>query len=146
MASETITINEGRIIHETIDDEVIIIDLETGTYFSLTKSGADLWPAIVEGTSRDRLTAILAGSYDARRSDIEASVATFLDKLNVEEIIVVQPGDGAAVDELVPTDGQQKLPFEPPMLEKYTNTSELLLVVDPIHDVDEQGWPSRKSD
>ncbi len=33
--------------------------------------------------------------------------------------------------------------FEPPKLAKYTNMSDLLML-DPVHDVDEQGWPNRK--
>lgn len=145
MASETIGIQKDRIVHETIDDEVIIIDLATGTYFSLTKSAASLWPAIVEGTSKDRLIAIMGNAYDAQSSDIEASVDTFLTKLSEEEIIVIQQGDEAEVAELAPSGDQQKLPFEPPTLERYTNMSDLLLL-DPIHDVDEQGWPIKTSD
>ena len=146
MASGTISINEGRVVHETVDDEVIIIDLETGSYFSLTKSAADLWPAIVEGTTKDRLTAKMTAVYDASPSDIEASIASFLAPLNEEEIILVEPGNGATVDELAPADGRQRLPFEPPKLEKFTNMSDLLLLVDPFHDVDAQGWPNTKPD
>jgi len=34
-------------------------------------------------------------------------------------------------------------PFVLPVLERYTDMQELLLI-DPIHDVDETGWPRRK--
>lgn len=145
VASETITIDKDRIVHETIDDEVIIIDLQSGSYFSLRESAAELWPAIVEGTSSDQLTAILATVYDAQPSTVEASVSTFLNQLDEEDIIVVQPGGGSAVDRSTMSDGRQKRAFVPPLLEKYTNMTDMLLL-DPIHDVDDQGWPGKKSD
>lgn len=34
--------------------------------------------------------------------------------------------------------------FTPPVLNKFTDMQELLLL-DPIHDVDETGWPKRKA-
>ena len=36
-----------------------------------------------------------------------------------------------------------KQPFEAPILNKYNDMQELLLL-DPIHDVDEAGWPNTK--
>jgi hypothetical protein len=37
-----------------------------------------------------------------------------------------------------------KLPFQKPLLQKYTDM-EALLLVDPIHEVDEEeGWPKQK--
>ena len=35
--------------------------------------------------------------------------------------------------------------YEPPQLMKYTDMQELILL-DPIHDVDEKGWPHTKPD
>ena len=37
----------------------------------------------------------------------------------------------------------EKLAYEHPVLQKYTDMEDLLLL-DPIHDVDEAGWPARK--
>lgn len=145
MADETLKINPRRIVHETIDDEVIIIDLETGAYFSLTGSAADLWPALVKGTSRAGLMATWAGAFDAPASEIEASVTAFLDELKTENIITVESGGPAAPAEPASAAVRPRRLFEPPKLAKYTNMSDLLLL-DPIHDVDEQGWPRKKPD
>ena len=41
--------------------------------------------------------------------------------------------------------GIERLSFEAPILHKYTDMQDLLLL-DPIHEVDEAGWPSVKPD
>lgn len=143
MGSETLKINWQRIVHETIDDEVIIIDLETGTYFSLTQSAADLWPALVRGSTKAGLMATLTGVYDAPASEIETSVAAFLDELKAESIIIVESDGAATPTEPASVAVRRQGHFDPPKLAKYTNMSDLLLL-DPVHDVDEQGWPRRK--
>ena len=38
---------------------------------------------------------------------------------------------------------QDNLNFEKPVLQKHTDMQELLLL-DPIHEIDEKGWPSKK--
>lgn len=139
LMTDGVVVNSGRIVHETVDGEVIIIDLETGHFFSLKGCGDLLWPAIVAGTTPGSLTRELAGAFGLVPSDVEATVKAFLDELEQEAIIREQPIETAA--SLPEFDA--RAPFEPPRVEKHTNMSDLLLL-DPIHDVDEQGWPARK--
>ena len=65
-----------------------------------------------------------------------------LAQLQQENLIV--PVDGVAsiaLDQLLPsTNGHEKPSFNAPALQKYSDMQELLLL-DPIHDVDEAGWP-----
>jgi hypothetical protein len=145
VSNRTFRVNGGGIVHETIDGEVIIINLETGVYYSLTQSAVDLWSALVEGATQAQLTGLLGARYEAAVADIDAAVAAFLDQLVAETIVIVE-GDGTgAAPAAAPTAGQGRGPFEPPVLSKYTNMSDLLLL-DPIHDVDEHGWPNKKPD
>ena len=41
-AGTHVTVNP-QVLHESIDGEVIAIDLATGNYYSLRGSGADIW-------------------------------------------------------------------------------------------------------
>jgi len=43
------------------------------------------------------------------------------------------------------TDGQSVNAFEKPKLQKFTDMQDLLLL-DPIHEVDEAGWPHTRND
>ena len=40
-----------QIVHETIDGETVVINLDSGSYYSLEGSGADLWSRLLAGES-----------------------------------------------------------------------------------------------
>lgn len=143
MSGKTFRVNSGGIVHETVDGEVIIIDLESGAYFSLTHSAADLWDVLVDGATSTELSAALTARYDAPAATVQAAVADFLDQLVAERILVAD--DEPAPARPAPPPVTAKQPFVAPVLSKYTNMSDLLLL-DPIHDVDEHGWPHKKPD
>lgn len=137
--------NTPKIVHETIDGEVVIVNLEKGDYFSLVKAGADIWESITKGISRDSILEEMVQRYDGSRETIEKSINEFIEKLQQEELIIPN-----LTDELqnsnVPTIPipEKKLSFEPPALQKYTDM-EQLLALDPIHEVDDAaGWPNAK--
>ncbi len=129
-----------------MDGEVILIDLETGDYYSLRGAGADVWALLERGAAADAIASELEAVYGgaAASEAIRADVFDVLGKLH--EGGLIRPGsvDGAgaaAPDAKLPT-GR---PYQAPKLERYTDMQEYLLV-DPIHDVDERGWPPRKAD
>ena len=59
------------IVHETLDGEVVIINLKTGTYYSLQGPGAAVWEALVAGATPPALASRLAeaASIDAAPAD-----------------------------------------------------------------------------
>ena len=138
-------INAPTVISETIDGEAIIINLDTGAYYSLRETGAAVWQLLEQGATSQAISAELIQRYDSPLPTIEASLQSLLDELVQDQLIV--PHDSARTlpqsAGSIPTDGHRKLPFTPPTLEKFTDMADLLLL-DPIHDVSEQGWPAPK--
>jgi hypothetical protein len=143
MGSETwYRVDAHKVAHETIDGEVIMIHLIRGNYFSLDGLGADLWAMLVEGRGREDTLGRLRDGYDAEPELIEVTAEELLARLVEEEL--VEPA--AAGDNSAASDGRtsaEKKPFKPPELQKYTDMQDFLLV-DPIHEVDETGWPVQK--
>ncbi len=141
-----------KIVSETIDGEVIMLNLDRGRYYSLTLAGTDAWNAIGRAASGEEIVAELLARYDGARSEVEQAVHQLLDELSREELILPLPSGTAekAASSLngsppaeVPPGGRQ--PFQAPVLQTYTDMEDLLLL-DPIHEVDESGWPNRPSD
>ncbi|HBE20939.1 MAG TPA: pyrroloquinoline quinone biosynthesis protein PqqD [Cyanobacteria bacterium UBA11149] len=143
--SVTFKINSPKVVQETIDGEVVIVNLDKGDYYSLVKSAADVWSGIERGISSAEILEEMVQKYEGSRDEIETAVSEMIQKLQEEEIIVVAEG------EITPqTNGESKTNgntekqiFEPPVLQKYTDMEELL-ALDPIHEVDEMGWPNAK--
>lgn len=132
-------INSPRVVHEAFDNEVVIINLESGLYYNFDQVGAVIWQTLAAGQAQARIMAEVLARYEANEGEMVAAVQAFIDELVREELIV--PADSAEETDFLPP--PVKEPFQKPNLRKYSDMQELLLL-DPIHDVDESGWPSTK--
>lgn len=139
-------IKKPRVIHQTLDGEVVIINLETGNYYSLLGTGAEIWSAIERNADLEGILAALGWKYAAPGDGLAEAVARFVEQLQQEGLIEAL-GQGApeAPEALAPEPdappGYQGAAFEPPVLEKYDDMQDLILL-DPVHEIDEEkGWP-----
>jgi hypothetical protein len=127
-------VNTADVVHETIEGEVIAIDLGRGSYYNLAGSGVRIWSQLVEGASASSI----ARGFDSDQPDlVEHEVAALIERLAAESLIREQPGEGNE-----PGAAGEPIPFEPPRFEKYTDMEDYFLL-DPIHEVDASGWPNR---
>lgn len=130
-------------IHSQIfDDEAVVMDMTSGLYFSLRGAAVAVWSAIMAGATRAQATAALAARYDAPDEAIAAALDTTLKALNEHGLIVPASGSPAAGEPTPPA--ASRGPLEPPTIERFTDMQELLLL-DPIHEVSEAGWPVARS-
>lgn len=144
---ERFKINEPNVVHENIDGETVVLNLDTGNYYSIVEVGAEIWEFILKGMSGAEILGMIRQVYDFSSGDEEKAVHSFLAELQQEGLIVAHDGDETAgVQEASWTaknQGGAKAAFHPPVLNKYTDMQDLL-VLDPIHEVDATGWPSTK--
>jgi Coenzyme PQQ synthesis protein D (PqqD) len=118
-------------------DEVVVLDMQSGTYFSLRGSAVDAWEMIERNASGARIAEALQARYDAPAAEVATAVGGLLDELAEAGLIVadgsVEPRGGLG-------EAAESGPYVPPQLERFTDMQELLLL-DPIHEVDDTGWP-----
>ncbi len=135
-------VNAPRVGHQTIDGEVILIDFSTGAYFSIDAVGAEAWTLLGRGLSPTEIATLVSVRYDVPMGEAKADLDRFLDELLAESLIRSESAVAEkSTDPAVPGDWSvPTCPYEPPSLSKFTDI-EALLQLDPIHDVDEQGWP-----
>jgi hypothetical protein len=127
-----------QVMHETIEGETIIIDLSTGTYFSLRGSGPAIWNALAGGADAAGVRQSLEQLYDAAPGEIDGAIEAFLVQLEAEGLIATAAANGVPRPALEPV--ESRIPFEPPQLEKYEDLQDIILL-DPVHMVDDAGWP-----
>ncbi len=141
-------INSPDVIHENVDNEVLIIEFNTGNYYSLNNSGADIWELLSAGAPVGEIIQKLKNKYSDGNGDIQSAVYQLVRELVDENLIspaetgVDEEGSGIEID--APAE-PGVLIFEIPVLQKFSDMQELLLL-DPIHEVDETGWPAPKKD
>lgn len=130
------------LVAETLADETLVIDTASGVFFSLRGVASVLW-SMLEGTASDvELRAVLHDRF-ADAPGIEADVGAFVAALEADALVVAadspRVGDGAVAT--VWPDS-----YVAPVVKRYDDMADLLLV-DPIHDVAaETGWPERRPD
>lgn len=143
-------INRPIVVDEVFDDEVVIIHFDTGNYYSLDKVGTEIWGLIESGASVGEIVESLAHRYDDSHEAMEDAIARFVVELQEEDLVAastprdlttLKEGEERSEGEWATT-GRQ---FRAPIISRYTDMQDLLLL-DPIHEVDEDGWPGVKPD
>jgi hypothetical protein len=132
-----------QVLRELIDGEVVIINMQSGSYYSLTDTGAIVWEMLEQAWGQADMLDRLVAQYDAEADTIAQSLDQILDQLQNENLILV--AEATEMSNKTTELPEQKQPFTPPILSKYDDMQELLLV-DPIHDVDPSGWPNLSQD
>jgi hypothetical protein len=126
----------AQVVHETLDGETVVINLASGTYYSLEGTATRLWEALVTGETAQATASQLADEFGADPASLLAAIETFHGELFAEQLIDAAPGAAP------PPAGGSLGTFEPPQLRAYTDLGEHLLL-DPIHDVERgEGWPA----
>ena len=124
-----------RFVHETIDDETVLLDAVRGHLFLFTGLGSWLWHRMQRGATVDDAVGEVSARFGAEAA---GPTRRFLEAL---------------VDaEMLPTERSAQIPmtempyperFEAPALEKYDDIADIV-AIDQIHDVDPaKGWPRR---
>ena len=140
--------NRPRVIAQEIDGEVVAIDLHTGNYYSLRGTAAQVWAALESAARVPEIVDRLEERYTAGSDEIRKEVEVFLDEIAAEQLIVPLEEGEDPPPKASGTDGNDTTPaagevFDSPVLEKFDDMQDLILL-DPVHEVaEEQGWPHR---
>jgi hypothetical protein len=139
-------INAPAVVSEIIDGEAVIMDLASGHYFSMQHVGCDIWRSINGEGTRSAIVRSLVEGYVVDASEARRAVDSFVSDLIERKLVVEMDGDGSASEvgtETAPQANEPRKEFTQPVLNAYADMQDLLLL-DPIHDVDETGWPMPK--
>ena len=135
--------NAPGVIFEQFEDETVVINLDSGHYYTLNAAGAAVWTRINESVALDALVAEQQRAYDGPPEAIAHSIREFISLLIGEQLIrpVVSQNNGAGGQAASTPPAGARTSFQAPELTKYNDMAEMLLL-DPVHDVDAAGWPS----
>lgn len=129
-----------------VDGEAVIVNLDTGAYYTTEGAGCDAWQLLASGRTLGEVITLLRDRYVAADGDIEEYLQLLITTFLAEGLMVVlHPDDPAPGDDGTKGDGglhpvDTRSPFEPADLVSYSDMKGLLLL-DPVHEVDVRGWP-----
>jgi hypothetical protein len=142
MRSESFECNAPDVVFENFGDEVVLLNLQTGCYYTLDPIGMVFWDYLVQGVGFKDIVVQISTFYNGRVDsgklslDLDALLAEF------ESQQLIRPSNitRSIAESIEP---KTKLPAEyvSPALAKFDDVAEMLLL-DPVHDVGDAGWPN----
>jgi hypothetical protein len=138
-----LAVDESRVVYEILEDEIVVVNLDSGHYYILDGTAAAIWRQLVAGQTPAEVANALSVRYPADGATIRDAIGRFVEELIGEDLLAASdsaapaPGEGGAAGA-----GGLGPSFVPPVLNRYTDMAKLIQM-DPIHDFDETGWPRR---
>ena len=145
MVNVQYSINRDKVIFEKFDYEIILINLENGNYFSIRQVAQIIWELIEKGLDRSSVISTIAKIYSTTFDKIEDDLTEYFEELLKESLIDLTESTNKIFDSNVKYETIEKhnKPYSKPVLEIYSDMQDLILL-DPIHEVDDTGWPNIK--
>jgi hypothetical protein len=131
----------GQVVADVVGDEVVIVNLDNGAYYSTEGPGCDVWQLLVAGTSVVTTATILTERYAADHITVQRYVEALADQLVDEKLLVLANDDDDSPTAVELAETHNGTAFTPAPLEKFGDMAPLLLL-DPVHEVDDTGWPN----
>jgi Coenzyme PQQ synthesis protein D (PqqD) len=149
--AERLQVNAPTVAWEAVDGEVIVINLGTGTYYSLDAAGALLWEGVAAGATVSDCVAAVRERYEGEEAVVRSALDQFVADLQAEGLVVAASSDDSRDNPRDPgaapgfassgsAENGERAPFEAPRLERYIDLQNLIQL-DPVLAVDERGWP-----
>lgn len=135
---EIYIVDKRETISEVIDNDTVIVNLQTGCYYSLNATASFIWDMLKEGSDNDSIANNYKTVFNIEYATASKDTANILSTLKNKSLI-----NRTAEIADIETDFSFSIPYIEPVIEEFTDMQEMLLL-DPIHEVSEDGWPYKK--
>jgi len=95
--SPTIWIPTKNAVSCELEGEIVLLDLQSGTYFGLNKVGAEIWNQLTLGKSTDEIQQYLAGRYAVSAERCRRDVLALIGQLREKGLVRAEDEDEAPV-------------------------------------------------
>jgi hypothetical protein len=86
----SIVCRTDKILFADIDEEVVMMDIEQGTYFGMDEIASQIWNLIEEPIRVSDLCSALHESYEVSPDECLRDVLEFLDQLNEQGLLSIR--------------------------------------------------------
>ena len=85
-------IDTDKAVWRNIEGEIVILNLESGHYYGLNKTGSLVWVALCEKKDDKEIADKLCSRYSISRKNAEDDISTLLETLKKEGLISSMSG------------------------------------------------------
>jgi hypothetical protein len=123
---------KSKVVSDQFDGEVVVVSLESGSYYSIRETAQEIWSLLENNISRSGIINSFSNLTDEETSQIES----YIDFLLLEGLIEEN-------ETRLESDPSKSITFVGLTYSKFDDMSDLIMI-DPIHEADEEkGWPNK---
>jgi hypothetical protein len=136
-------INRPDVVSEEMGNEIVVINLESGCYYTLNETASIIWNLISNGFSNKKIINHIIENHKVAKKTFIKDIEDFL-KLMIEEKLIVESDGDIKGDQKVNFQvNEEATDYQRPTIKKQSDMQEMLKL-DPIHEVTDVGWPNKK--
>jgi hypothetical protein len=79
------------VVAAALDDEMVLLNVETGTYFGLDEVGALIWGLITEELDDEAIVTRITSDYDVDDMQARSDLHAFVDQLTAKGLLQEVP-------------------------------------------------------
>ena len=82
-----------NVVAQRVDDQIVLVNLETNRIFALNSTGARLWELLSDGRSAGEIHAELSKEYAVDEAGLKEEIERLLGELNAESLVAASDDD-----------------------------------------------------
>ena len=133
---------DNNILSDVFGEEVVLVNLDSGMYYSLRGSATQIWIRLFNQYSLFEILAELIQIYQVTENQLIDDINLFVTQLL--ELKIIKTANDAVRKEIDFISKDVLIDYSTPVVEIFSDMQEILLL-DPVHDVDKSGWPISKN-
>lgn len=83
-----VTISE-RVVHQKVDDEVVLLNLDTGVYHGLGPTGTRVWELLLAEERLQRVFERMLTEYDVAAGQLQDDILRLVKELETHNLVTV---------------------------------------------------------
>lgn len=134
----TFEVASERVAAKAFDDEVILINLLSGLYYSMDGVGSLIWALVESGHSFDDTVRQICDRYDVPTDTASVDLDALLERLLTEELIAVSAESRTPSDP--PSRPAEQQTYKAPTLNRYDDMAALMALDPPMPGFMDSTW------
>lgn len=90
IADDSIVVATDSYISETVDGELVVLNVDTGTYYSLAGVGNEIWQELHDPITVEGLYESVSEKYDVDKEECRSDVLSFVTQLREADLLEVE--------------------------------------------------------
>jgi len=84
----------SQVMAREVGDELVILDLASGSYYGLDAIGARVWQLISEGKNLAQTIEVMLTEYEVERSQLESDLLALAERLMAQGLLTLRHESG----------------------------------------------------